>query len=615
MARLFGYLASHARPDLVVRHKPWLERLEALSANCLALERGKWESSSGTAAVLYVASARSPYRAFQRDDGPLFLVEGTVHFGDKLLGALDVAELHRVSGDDFVNQLQGAFCILALDAAKNLVKMFRDRWGLKPMFYLLHDGVFYFSSYASLLADIPSGKREPNPEIIALYATSHYSTVYGRKNTFFRNVSQILPAAALSWHDGQLSERVYWRFDASQPFFEDKSERQLHQEMAALLEKAITQRVAPMPSKKGFSLSGGMDSNTVLGYVCKLMGEKQVAVSVTYPMDDRANELDLIEPVARRYLREWHNIQPTVEKFKNEIANLYAHYDQPWTTATVYAQERLNRGAAEAGLQCLISGSGGDHHMAGAYPNFLHFFAYLKNSGQEELLRHEVRKWIEHHSVPRWPKSYQTVENFFRNSVDIRRAGVLVQGEARLCPSLEMLSDEYAAAYRLPPPVESYGDYVRSYTVQEITKDALPPAIWAEDIMGWRYGITGCDPFWDLDLFEYTWCIPHRYKIRDGVNKYLIRRITDSIVPDHIRLRVAKTGFNLPFDQWLRSGLGDLVQDTVGSRRFRERGVLRAQAADRVLREHLAGEVQHGMLIWQILNLELWFQQWIETAP
>ena len=73
--------------------------------------------------------------------------------------------------------------------------------------------------------------------------------------------------------------------------------------------------------------------------------------------------------------------------------------------------------------------------------------------------------------------------------------------------------------YALPAPVESYGDYLRSFMVQEIARDALPPPVWAEDVMAWRYGLASADPFWDRALFDFTWRLPHGLKIRDEIGR------------------------------------------------------------------------------------------------
>lgn len=613
MARLLGFASVRPEPEVRRRFPAWGEGLRRACPTRGPATSGQWISPAGDAGVLYVETAAGPFRAAADPGGAgLTIVEGAVHRGKRLADAREVADHWTAKGERAFDDFEGGYCVIRLRSGGRGIEIARDRYGLKPLFYRQHRDIFFFSTSASLLAALATGRREPNRALLALYATSHYSTVYGRPPTFFRDVHQIAPATVLSWAGGAPAEKVYWRFDAAQSFLPETDEKALADELAARLEKTVEERLAPLPARRGFSLSGGMDSNTILGFAKKLAGEKQVAVSVTYHEDDRANEHSLIAPVAKTSLSVWHNIKPTPAEFRRDMETLYRFYDQPWTTATVYAHERLSRAAAEAGLACLVGGAGGDYHMAGNYPNFLYYFAHLRQKKDETLLRREVAKWIENHSTPQWPKSMATVERFFESSVDLRTPGVLRQGDVRLAPGRPLLTASAERLYALPAPVESYGDYLRSFMVQEIARDALPPPVWAEDVMAWRYGLASADPFWDRALFDFTWRLPHGLKIRDGVNKHLLRRATDGIVPDHLRLRKDKTGFSLPFDRWLEGDLGDFARDVLGSASFAARDIVDPGVARGLLEEHRAGRARHGMVIWQMLNMELWFREWID---
>jgi asparagine synthase (glutamine-hydrolysing) len=98
----------------------------------------------------------------------------------------------------------------------------------------------------------------------------------------------------------------------------------------------------------------------------------------------------------------------------------------------------------------------------------------------------------------------------------------------------------------------------------------------------------------------------------DVVALHLLRRATDGIVPDHLRLRKDKTGFSLPFDRWLEGDLGDFARDVLGSASFAARDIVDPGVARGLLEEHRAGRARHGMVIWQMLNMELWFREWID---
>jgi asparagine synthase (glutamine-hydrolysing) len=98
------------------------------------------------------------------------------------------------------------------------------------------------------------------------------------------------------------------------------------------------------------------------------------------------------------------------------------------------------------------------------------------------------------------------------------------------------------------------------------------------------------------------------------MNKVMVRNVTENIVPDHIRLRIAKTGFNMPFDVWIYDErLRTKMMDVFNSQKFRDRGVFNPQSVDIMVKAHFSKEKNYGMQLWQILNLELWFCKWIDS--
>ena len=82
-------------------------------------------------------------------------------------------------------------------------------------------------------------------------------------------------------------------------------------------------------------------------------------------------------------------------------------------------------------------------------------------------------------------------------------------------------------------------------------------------------------------------------------------------------MRKPKQGFAIPLGQWFRGPLKGLAADTIGSRAFRERGLLSAAAATRYLEGHLAGQADYGEILWLILSLELWARRYLDgtTEP
>jgi asparagine synthase (glutamine-hydrolysing) len=115
-------------------------------------------------------------------------------------------------------------------------------------------------------------------------------------------------------------------------------------------------------------------------------------------------------------------------------------------------------------------------------------------------------------------------------------------------------------------------------------------------------------PLLDHRVVDLALRLPRRFRIRDGESKWLLRRVLDRYVPRHLIDR-PKMGFGVPLADWLRGPLRDWAEDLLERRSFGG-GLLDADAAHRMWREHLAGRRDSGYPLWTLLMFEAWRRRW-----
>ena len=109
--------------------------------------------------------------------------------------------------------------------------------------------------------------------------------------------------------------------------------------------------------------------------------------------------------------------------------------------------------------------------------------------------------------------------------------------------------------------------------------------------------------------------VPNILKIKNGVTKILLRKSMKNILPDETRKRIKKTGWNAPAHLWFSQTSLSFLMDLVNSQKFKERGIYNLNNVNYVINEHLNiiknNEIKdnHMMFLWQLVNLELWFQK------
>ena len=547
--------------------------------------------------------------AFDPAIGVHLFLEGAPRRNGGLVNAEELLVEFKKRGESFADAYDGGFYCAVIDEKRQRFLLIRDRLGLKPVFYVVKDGSILFSSMMGFIVLSGWITPEPNVDMLRLYATSNYREIFGREETFYDGVFLLPPRTVLSLDaHGAVEKKKYWEMDAAAPI-SNLSEEVLAREFEKKLSQAIGNCLFE-GKKYCVALSGGLDSSTIVAYIHKITGKKVDAISVTYNEDVVCNEESLILPSVKRHVATWHNVKVTSQDLADELFAIYDQYQQPFATITVYMQERVFREAAKRGYDVVFTGSGGDSLLGGTYPSYLYYLAHLKAEGETDLLEREIECWVKNHGTPEFPKSKKTAEEFFEKVIDPAVKGGIKP------PSLafkdNLLSPEMRARpFKIASSFPSYGSIFRTFTMLDYYREAIPPAIDAENTIGWKYGVSGCDPFIDKALMEYGWTLPYDLKIRDGVNKQMMRRVTAGFVPDEVRLRKSKTGFNGPGDLWFRGVLKEKLMEVYNSPEAKAIGLYDLDEVKRTIDEHMSGKKNHMMFLWQFVNVVLWQKRWI----
>jgi asparagine synthase (glutamine-hydrolysing) len=118
-------------------------------------------------------------------------------------------------------------------------------------------------------------------------------------------------------------------------------------------------------------------------------------------------------------------------------------------------------------------------------------------------------------------------------------------------------------------------------------------------------------PFLDHKLVEYAATLPDEWKLSGFTTKRILREAMKGLLPESI-LNRPKMGFPVPFANWTRGSWSGVMRDVLLDRRTRDRGIIDADAVDRLLRDHADGRTEGGDRIWSLLNLELWYRTFID---
>ena len=120
-------------------------------------------------------------------------------------------------------------------------------------------------------------------------------------------------------------------------------------------------------------------------------------------------------------------------------------------------------------------------------------------------------------------------------------------------------------------------------------------------------------PFLDYRLVERTLATKTSEKISNGVTKNILRKAMQGILPEKIRTRMDKVGFETPQDEWFRTPIFQkYIRVIIDSESFGDRGYFDVQKVHELYRNHLEGKISISKEIWKWIHLELWFREFID---
>lgn len=612
MARIFGFLGRSATG----RANPLLGALGD------RLQRGAgWSVATEDLGPVALGWTGPGPPALTRRGRTIAVLDGQIHNRRELGDAptdvellLDLYDRHGFAGA--LARANSELACAVYDEHRDVLWLGRDRLGVKPLYHARSPEIFAFASQPGSLLALPGVRADVRPHFVALFASSHYRTFDNRPDESpYEDVGQLRAGHLLEVKAGSERLSEYWRLEDAPDFAGD--ERDLAARYRDLLIDSVALRLQSA-DRPAFTLSGGMDSSSVVASAVEVSGDRQSAFSSTYS-DATFDETADIRPMLDEKVEHWRPVPVDDPDVMGIVRDMVEIHEEPVATATWLSHFLLCQEVGKAGFGALFGGLGGDELNAGEYEYFFFYFADLVQAGRRADFEREVAQWVAHHDHPIHRKSLAVAEAQLVHQVDLSTPGRCLPNRERLMRYAPALDREFFDLGSFEPVMDQpFTSYLKNRTHQDIFRETAPCCLRAEDRHTTAFDLQRFDPFFDHRLVEYMFRIPGDLKIRDGVTKRLLREAMRGVLPEETRSRVKKTGWNAPAHLWFCGAGAEPLADLVRSSRFRERGIYDLDEVDRLFAEHqriVAGnEVRenHMMFFWQLVNLELWLQ-WLEA--
>ena len=526
-------------------------------------------------------------------------------------------------GMQAVQKFRGMFAFALWDKKKKELILCRDRVGVKPLFYYYKNGLFMFASELKAFHKHPKFEKEIDPIGLSLYLQYGYIPA---PYTIFKNTFKLKPAHFLIVKlNGEIEEIPYWSIET---FFKEgrskkdiwlkKREDELAQELEDILTESFKLRlVSDVPV--GMFLSGGIDSSTV----CALLAKEGIRLK-TFTIgfyEKEYNEAEYAKKIAEYLGTEHTELYCTPKEAFEIIPKLPEIYDEPFGDSSAIPTYLVSK-LARSQVKVSLSADGGDEQFCGysrywLISNSIKKLSKLPFSGL-------ISKFLDVIHPDFAQKIYNTLKPILPKYTNFRDKFIKLRNVLKVKDSMEMYN--LAVSYFLEEDLKELGlnsyrrltdwskeqklDLLSSMMLTDL-KTYLPDDILVKvDRATMAIALEGREPFLDHRILEWTCQLSSEFKYKNGVSKYILRKVLYKYVPRELLDR-PKQGFGVPIYEWFKRDLKELYIEYLSEHRIRSAGIFDFVEVKRLLDDYLMDRGVNHNKLWLLFVFELWRENWM----
>lgn len=515
-----------------------------------------------------------------------------------------IIELFARKGIDAIQEFNGMFAIAIWDSYEKKLTLIRDRFGVKPLYYYQGADGFAFASELKALLELPI------PRVIHTEALKDYLFLeyIPKPNTILQHIYKLPNASYAEYQSsGTFSIKPYYTLlEKYQPVRITESDAL--EQFESLFSSSVAYRtISDVPV--GAFLSGGVDSSLVTAAFQQLSSRAVETFTIGFDIssfDERAYARQVAELLKTNH----HEFNLNADNMFQMLQDAVEYYDEPFAGSSILPSLMVSKETRNYATVAL-SGDGGDELFMGYNTyNWYKKIAALQRIGgrpslklAEKLLQMAGGRYAEKSRLFSGAKDAfpylnvwsQDQQMFTQQEIgNLLGAPYVHQTTLPYWESLEKadLKDEQRISF---------------FDVQHYLADDL---MYKMDIASMRYGLEVRCPFLDYRVVEFAMNIPVKLKIKNGEQKYLLKKALEKHLPDSLIYR-KKWGFPAPVEEWLKESHKELIDHYLSKERIGTQGIFNAHEIEKLVQAFHSGKYFHSKRIWSLIIFQMWYDKYM----
>jgi asparagine synthase (glutamine-hydrolysing) len=450
--------------------------------------------------------------------------------------------------EDCLDEFDGMFAFVIYDDKEKEIFAARDRFGEKPFFYSYNeqDQTFCFASEMKAIWTLQ--RKNPNLKMLFNFFTIGYVDNPNYLQETFDNSIEKLPAAHFlkikTRNHLDITSEKYWDLDFENEE-EKTSDNEAIEKFNELFSVSIKRRLRSDVTL-GTSLSGGIDSSSIVAMISQSQTSKLQTFSAIFPAFEK-NEEKYIDLVTQKFNLQSFKTGISVNDIPALLQTVMRQQDEPVSSASAIAQFNVFAFAKEQNVKVLLDGQGADETLAGYTKYYKWYWQELFR--KRKLWRSGELKAAKQNGI----EEYFGVRNIIASIVP-EFASVFLERQYLLNAlrqqdlTRDFIRLQSKEAYYTTPTIFSLNGVLYFNTCMHGLEELLRYA----DRNSMAHGREVRLPFLSYELVEFIFSLTSNFKIRNGQSKWILRKSMENKLPTEIINRKDKIGFEPPQLIWMQ---------------------------------------------------------------
>ncbi len=518
--------------------------------------------------------------------------------------------------EKIIDKCIGMFAFVIYDDEKKEVFVCRDRAGVKPLYYYWKDGLFLFGSELKCFHEHPSFRKEIDANSVSLFLQYSYIPA---PYTVFKYTQKLKPGhfMRIGLKTAAPVETQYW--DVLEAYKKPRttlSEKEVIAHTHSLMKSAYSYRmVSDVPV--GVFLSGGYDSASVAAILQAGSGSRIKTFTIGYK-EQQWDESAEAKKIARHLGTDHNEWIIGASDAKDVLHHLPEVYDEPFADNSTVPTTLVSKLASKQ-VKVALSADGGDELFAG-YNKFNQAIRYTSQMprGVQSVISRTMGI-IPPEIIPYFNKQYNFSSRYEKMKLiwaDGKPQQALKYISQYLTESeaghyMGIATGRYKTNFDLNGELKDISDPLNKLLAIDYRTFLVDNNLVKVDRATMSVSIEGREPMLDHRLVEFLATVPASLKVKDNINKYILKNIVHEYIPKSMMDR-PKRPFIAPLQEWFRDELKEQMQYYLSPERLRKTGLFNAAHVQELLKRYLdGGKISHQKL-WNILVFQLWYDRWME---